>query len=166
LPQYTWHVHHDRLVEILTAPMQERIDFINKSKAERERPLRLRLFKLVKNQSLIASIDEAYKKATAPAYEAYKKARATADEAYEKAMALADEAYEKAMAPADEAYKKAMAPADEAYEKAMAPADEAYKKARATAYEAYEKAINDLHEKECRNCPWNGETIFSGKVRA
>jgi hypothetical protein len=113
--------------------MQERIDFINESKAERERPLRLRLFKLVKNQSLIASIDEAYKKATAPAYEAY-----------EKAMALAYEAYEKAMAPADEAYKKA----------------------RATAYEAYEKAINDLHEKECRNCPWNGETIFSGKVRA
>ena len=67
LPQYAWHVHHDRLVEILTAPMQERIDFINESKAERERPLRLRLFKLVKNQSLIASIDEAYKKATAPA---------------------------------------------------------------------------------------------------
>jgi len=111
LPQYAWHVHHDRLVEILTAPMQERIDFINESKAERERPLRLRLFKLVKNQSLIASIDEAY----------------------EKARATADEAYEKVMAP---------------------------------AYEAYEKAINDLHEKECRNCPWNGETIFSGKVRA
>ena len=100
MPQYTWHEHHDRLVEILTAPMQERIDFINESKAERERPLRLRLFKLVKNQSLIASIDKAYKKATA------------------------------------------------------------------TANEAYEKAINDLHEKECRNCPWNGETIFSGKVRA
>jgi len=133
LPQYAWHVHHDRLVEILTAPMQERIDFINESKAERERPLRLRLFKLVKNQSLIASIDEAYKKATATAYEAY-----------EKAMALAYEAYEKVKAPADEAYEKA----------------------RATAYEAYEKAINDLHEKECRNCPWNGETIFSGKVRA
>ena len=84
--------------------MQERIDFINESKAERERPLRLRLFKLVKNQSLIASIDEAYKKATAPAYEAYEKAMVPADEAYEKAMALADEAYKKAMAPADEAY--------------------------------------------------------------
>ena len=25
----------------------------------------------------------------------------------------------------------------------------------------YSKEINELHEKECPNCPWNGKTIFN-----
>ena len=48
----------------------------------------------------------------------------------------------------------------EAYDKAR----EAYDKAR-KAYEKallkYKKEINKLHEIECPDCPWNGETIFS-----
>ena len=26
-----------------------------------------------------------------------------------------------------------------------------------------EKAVIKLHKKECKNCPWNGETIFSAQ---
>ena len=36
-------------------------------------------------------------------------------------------------------------------------------KARDEALKTYEPQILALHKKECRRCPWNGETIFSKK---
>ena len=68
---------------------------------------------------------------------------------------------------ADEARVKAYEArdkADEAWE-ARVKADEAYE-ARDKAYEAwearekYKSQIEELHNKECPNCPWNGTTIF------
>ena len=61
-----------------------------------------------------------------------------------------------AYAKAGQAYDKAW----QAYNKAW----QAYDKAEQAYGEALKNnmpAITALHEKECPNCPWNGETIFS-----
>jgi hypothetical protein len=55
---------------------------------------------------------------------------------------------------AGEAYNKAW----EAYHKVV----EAYHKAG----EAYQAEIEQLHKKECKNCLWNGKTIFPEKGKA
>ena len=43
-----WHIHHDQLVENLTEPLKNRIDYIKKEKPEDEIELRLKLLKKVK----------------------------------------------------------------------------------------------------------------------
>lgn len=42
-----WHVHHDRLYEPLTEPIEVRREYIQKRKPEAERAIRLRLLKVV-----------------------------------------------------------------------------------------------------------------------
>lgn len=46
--QLYWHIHHDQLVENLTEPLKNRIDYIKKEKSKDEIKLRLKLFKKVK----------------------------------------------------------------------------------------------------------------------
>ena len=43
-----WHIHHDQLVENLTEPLKNRIDYIKKEKPKDEIKLRLKLLKKVK----------------------------------------------------------------------------------------------------------------------
>lgn len=75
------------------------------------------------------------------AWESYDKAR----KAYDKAKEVRDKAWE-ALIKAREACDKAW----EAYNKAV---------------EASKEQIEALHRKECPNCPWNGKTIFTEKVK-
>ena len=137
--KYYWHLHHDILLESLTEPLKNRINFIKKEKPKNEIKLRLKLFRPFKGKLPVktAKALEAYDKAL----EAYYKAR----EVYDKAR----EVYYKAR----ESYYKAR----EAYYKA----GEAYDK----ALEVYDKTLNSvtvkkLHKKEC-GCGWNGKTIFT-----
>ena len=132
--KFYWHIHHDVLVEPLTEPIKNRIEFIKENKPKGEIALRLKLLKPVKGKlpAEVVKAREAYDKA----WEALNKA----GEAYDKA----GEAYDKA----GEALNKAR----EAYDKAR----EAYDKAPIKN----KKAIEKLHAKECPNCPWNGKTIF------
>ena len=57
---YAWHVHHDRLVEPLTEPIETRIAYIKANKPDAERGLRLRLLRVVKDQKAVASAWAAY----------------------------------------------------------------------------------------------------------
>ena len=58
--QFAWHVHHDMLYEELRrgdGGMRGRQDFIRTGKSALERPLRLKLLKLIKDQDAIRKID-------------------------------------------------------------------------------------------------------------
>ena len=49
-PIFYWHVHHEILMEILTDPIKDRINFINNFKPTEEVGIRLRLLKLVRGK--------------------------------------------------------------------------------------------------------------------
>ena len=86
--KYYWHLHHDILLESLTEPLKNRINFIKKEKPKNEIKLRLKLFRPFKGKLPVktAKALEAYDKAL----EAYDKAR----EAYDKAREAYDKAWE------------------------------------------------------------------------
>ena len=92
-----WHVHHDRIVEQLTAPVQERIDYIKKNKPKDEIETRLRLLKPVKDQNAVVAARKAYHEAVAAARKAYDEAMAPARKAYDEAVAPARKAYDEAV---------------------------------------------------------------------
>ena len=81
MAQFYWHVHHDVLVEIPTAPIEERIKSIQEDKPKDEVKLRLRLLKPVhgKLPETFAQAREAYFKAG----ETFIKTRIAYDEAWE-----------------------------------------------------------------------------------
>jgi hypothetical protein len=60
---YAWHVHHQQLFEKLTAPLQERIDFIKNSKPSSEQALRLKLIRPVKDEKALLDADAKLKTA-------------------------------------------------------------------------------------------------------
>ena len=156
---FAWHVHHDALVEELTEPLQNRIDYIKLHKPAHEIPTRLKLIKIA---SGVLPAWEQYKKVQASALEQYEKVKASAWEQYEKVEASAWEQYEKVEASAWEQYEKVKASALEQYEKVKASAWEQYKKVQASALEQYEKIIKKLHKKQCGCTEWNGkEIVFS-----
>ena len=140
--KFYWHIHHDVLLEPLTQPLKNRIKFIKENKPKNEIELRLKLLKPVRGKLP----DEVVKarKVYVKAQEAYYKAQEASDKV-RKAHDKAWETYDKAR----KAYDKAW----ETYDKAREDYDKTLKK--------YSKEINELHEKECPNCPWNGKTIFN-----
>ena len=108
---FAWHVHHDRLVEPLTEPIENRIAFIKANKPRHEQATRLRLLRVVKGE-LPAVYVAAWDKAEA-AWAKAEAARDKADAAWDKAVAArdkADAAWDKAYAenlPAIEALHRA-----------------------------------------------------------
>jgi hypothetical protein len=145
-PTFYWHIHHDRLVEPATEPIENRIAFIKKNKSAEEVETRLRLLKPVKGKLP----------------EAYDEARRAYDEAW-RACAEAGRAYVEAW--------RACAEAGRAYDEAWRAYDEA-RRACAEASRAFDEAgrahaaeIEALHAEECPDCPWDGKTIFPGEAR-
>jgi hypothetical protein len=91
--QFYWHIHHDKLVECATEPIEERIEYIRKYKLPDEIETRLRLLKPVRG-SLPAPFVEAMR-AYDEAWRAYVEARHALNEAwraYEEAGRAYDEA--------------------------------------------------------------------------
>ena len=164
--KFYWHIHHDVLLEPLTEPLKNRIKFIKENKPKDEIELRLKLLKPVRGKlpDEIIKAGRAYDKAGKAyieagrsydkAWEAYVKTWEVYDKAGE-AYVKAREAYDKSW----EAYVKAW----EAYDKAGRAYDKAGKIYDKTL-KKYSKEINELHEKECPNCPWQNGTIFSNKI--
>ena len=140
--KFYWHIHHDILLEPLTEPLKNRIEYIKNNKSKSEIELRLKLLKPVKGKLP----DEVIK-----AGEVYYKAQETSGkvwEAYYKTWKASDKSWE-ASVKAWEVYAKVWETRDEArrtYDKTL---------------KKYSKEINILHKKECPNCPWNGKTIFN-----
>ena len=78
-PKAYWHIHHDRLLEFATEPIENRIKYIRESKPKSEIALRLKLLKPVQGKLP----DDVHK-----ARAAYNKAGADVD----KALAALDKA--------------------------------------------------------------------------
>jgi hypothetical protein len=140
--QACWHSGHAYLLSFLTKKgFRNRVEFIKTNKPKNERKLRLRLFKAAKGRLPVGLVkaEEAVERAYAAwvkAYAAWVKAKAAWDKA-EEAVERAYAAWVKAYA----AWVKAKAAWDKAYALAL-------------------PALEVLHAKECKNCPWDGETIF------
>ena len=143
--KFYWHIHHDILLEPLTEPLKNRIDFIKENKPEDEIELRLKLLKPVKGKLP----DEVIK-----AGEAYYKAQETSGKVWE--------AYYKTWEASVKSWE-ASVKAWEVYAKAWETRDEA-RRAYDKILKKYSKEIDILHKKECPNCPWQNGTIFSNKI--
>jgi len=149
-----WHIHHHRLLEFLTEPIEDRIAYIKAEKPMYEVETRLRWMTPVQGglPTGLVKAGAAYVKAWA----AYDEAQAAYDEAqaaYDEAWAAYDEAlaaYVKTRA----AYVKAWA----AYDEARDACDEA-RDAYLDAYRAALPALELLHAKEHQGCPWDGTML-------
>ncbi len=130
---FFWHVHHGILVEFCHS-YKERASHIYTDKLTDEQELRFRLFKPVKG-SLPQAVVEAGS--------AYDKVW----QAHEKAWQVCDKARQACDIAWQVCYK-----AWQVFDRARQVYDKALKNNM--------PAIIELHEKECPNCPWDGETIF------
>ena len=144
-----WHIHHDVLVEYTTAPIEERIWYIQEHKPPEEVAVRLRLLKPV-----VGELPKAFA-AAAKALVAARKALDAAEKAYRAAVKANPYAAEKALTDAPKSYADAVK-ANRAAVKAFAAAEKALAATRLACADEIEK----LHRNECPDCPWDGKTIF------
>ena len=139
LGKWAWHVHHGHLVERLTeGGLPARRKYIRENKPASEIETRLRLLKPVKDQKAMNRILKAFDEAEVPVWKAYDEVIVPARKVRDEAEASAEKAFDEAVASAQKAYGEVIAP---------------IRKVR-------DEAVDRLHKKECKNCPWNGETIF------
>ena len=148
MAQFYWHIHHTRLLETLTEPIENRTAYIKANKPTEEIPTRLRLMKPVRGKlpDTLTKAAVAYSKV----WVTHRKARVTRDKTW-VALNKAWVAYDKAWA----AYAKAQAAFYRA-RVALNKAGVAINKTEAT----YQPEIEALHLLECPDCPWDGATIF------
>jgi ArsR family metal-binding transcriptional regulator len=140
---WVWHCQHNVLLEPLTEPLEEIIDYIKKNKPKEEIDLRLKLLKEVKGELPLELIK---------AGKEYDKAWKKYDEAWEEhheAEKKRNEAWDKRL----EAWKKR----DEAWRKL----DEAWETYDYTLRK-YLPQLKTLHQKEC-GCGYDFKrnTIFT-----
>ncbi len=151
---FYWHVHHDILAEFCW-DYEGRKKYIEGNKLAVQRETRLRLFKPVNGK-----LPDALEEAGSICEEALSK--------YEEALSKYEEAWKKS----EEVWKKSDGSRSK-YEEAWKKVEEAlskYEEARSIDVKALnqfkealiksEDEIWLLHEKECKNCPWDGYTIF------
>jgi len=147
---FVLHCHHNSLLEVLTEPAENRINYILCDKPEVEQALRLRLFRPVSPEHTGPELDKAYAEWD-KAYAELDKARAEWDKAC-KAYAewgKAGAEWDKARAELD----KARAEWDKAYAE-WGKARAEWDKARAE----WDKAGH--HAAICPGCPW-----LTGRIR-
>ena len=155
-PGFCWHVHHRLLLE-KCYDYDGRAEYIRTDKSSHEQELRLRLFQPVSGQ-LPQEVVEAGK-VYGEAEKVLNEAGKACDEAWKKVSGGALKAYD--YIEAREAYFETWT----AYLETVPPHGEALK--------AFEKAlfnhkdeVEALHTEECRDCPWDGKTIFSAALAA
>lgn len=131
-----WHLHHDRLCEVLIEPKSARTEFIELNKPANEIRIRLERFQPVQGV-LPTEVIQAAK-------------------AYGQAWKVCREAY-RAYGEAGNRYSDW-----KIYDEAC----RACAKFRRACDESVERnlpAIERLHAAECLNCPWDGQTLFPAK---
>lgn len=128
-----WHVHHNRLIECCY-DFTERVNAIKVNKPANEVEARLRLFKFIKGKLPAAVSDTA------------------------KVFAKADIVYRKASNGYWDGPAKSMKEADKTLRRASDVWDSANANLKAAINDNM-PAIEELHRKECCNCPWNGKEI-------
>jgi hypothetical protein len=144
---FFWHVHHDTLLE-WSDYINRRIEYIKTRKPANEVETRLRLLQPVKGElpEEVIGTWNVCKRAKG-AYEKVCDAYYKTCDAYNKTCNAQLKTYD--------AYNKTYYVYNKTYD--------VYKK----AWDAYSKAIIKhlpeielLHKQECKNCPWDGHTIF------
>ena len=152
---WCWHIHHDLLLEPLSEPFENRVEYIKLNKSPDEIPMRLRLFKPVNGTIFIPSyIAEANEK-LAEVNAEYKEVDDKFLKAYSKL--ITDRSYSEWVNRYTEwriLYMK-------------------WYNVYVKRYGVYEKwqaspewsEIADLHEQECPNCPWDGKSILSQQIQ-
>ena len=103
--KFYWHLHHDKLVESLTKPIKNRIQYIKKNKPKKEIKLRLKLLKPVRGKlpQELGKVWQKYDKARRKRDDARKK-HDEAEKKYNEAEEKHYEAWEK-YNEAEEKYK-------------------------------------------------------------
>jgi len=134
-----WHVHHDKLCERLTEPIESRIECIRDNKPKNEIDTRLRLLKVVKDQ---ARAERALKKYNAIASKPRSDYNAIASKAWSEYNAIRSKAQSK-------------------YNAIESKARYEYDAIESKAWS--DSGLDALHKKECKKCPWDGKTIFPKK---
>lgn len=136
--KWCFHVHHDKPVERLIEPLEKRIAYIKEVKPKKEQATRLRLIHIVKDQD---GINKAYK-------------------VREAEMEKPNETYRRALDKLDKAWEVGEIKSNEFYYMERKKVDETCERERKKVDEAFESAILPIHAKECKDCPWDGKTIF------
>jgi hypothetical protein len=179
-----WHCHHEKFVEFLIEPAENRIAYILSSKPQHEQALRLHLFRPFNIKLLSKGLQKAdadRRKAVADRWKIeadWQKAvidqrkadadRQKADADRRKAVAdwqKADADWRKADADCEKVgadWQKADADLQKAVadlQKAVADRQKADADCEKTGADL-QKSFEKVHIKTCKNCPWNGETIF------
>ena len=170
--RYAAHVHHDKPVEELTEPVEERIAYTLAHKPEEEQALRLHCLRPAtlrqwrRYDAAVRAARETYKAAERAARETYDAAVRPAWETYEAAERPARETYDAAVRPAWETYEAAERPAWETYEAAVRPAWETYEAAVQPAREVYDAVERAAHDAMCAvaECPWDGSIFPAAKA--
>ena len=134
MTKWHWHVHHNRLCEPLTAPIEERIAYIKVHKPIEEQAVRLRLLKPV-----VGEIPAALDKAWSTYYEVWERQQAIISTG-----ATWNHLDEATWNSVDEAWDSV----DEAWD--------SFNEVQG----AHQAALEALHKQECPGCPWNGMAIF------
>ena len=153
--KFCWHVHHKRLLEPLTEPLEDRIAYIKKAKPPEEQETRLRLLRLVVGKLPVAIYE------VGRAFVEAHQVRREANRVYEEA----DQIYRKAIQVYEEASREE-ASREEAlrvYREAFRVYKEAERVDEEVSYAlivSHRVEVEALHKKECPNCPWDGDSIF------
>src|SRR6185295_9413403 len=137
--QWYWHVHHEELAEVLTDPIEDRIEWITTGKPAHERETRLRLMTPIRGTVPAALV---------AAWEAYFAANAAADAAWQHVFTTY---------PYPEHYFETKEYA--AYRTLQNAAHDAHDAAW-DALNAAQSELEALHKTEHPDCPWDGNTIF------
>ena len=164
---FYWHVHHSVLVEELTEPIKNRIEYIKHHKPKHEIETRLRLmrpatgikpawaeYEKIRQQALAE-----YEKIQQPAWAEYRKIQQPALAEYEKIEQQALAEYMKIQQQAWAEYEKIEQPALAEYEKIRQQAWAEYRKIEQQALAEYRKIIEKLHKEQCGCKEWNGQEI-------
>lgn len=147
--KFYWHIHHRRLLEPATEPIENRIEYIKCNKPPDEQELRLRLLKPVRStlppDVVAAGIACAQAEITSRhANDVFNQAR-----------------YTRGISDSKEAEKR--------YTETLIDNNEkwyVFTQARDTLEKAIEDnltTIESLHAMECPDCPWDEDTIFPHK---
>jgi hypothetical protein len=154
-PIYGWNIHHDVLVEPLSYPIEDRIQFILTHKDEAEQVIRLKNMRPVSLESL---------KVVISAEKLLDESIACAWNLYEESIACAWNLYEESIASAWKLYDKSIASAKNLLDESIASAWKLYKESTASARKLYYESTAPAHLADVPNHTWNGENIFSMEV--
>jgi hypothetical protein len=151
---FYWHVHHDVLVEELTEPIENRIEYIKKHKPKHEIETRLRL---LKPASYVQPAWEKYEKIKK---QAWMKFRKTVEPARTECEIIIKQVLKECERMKKEECEIIIKQALDECARIEGDARTEYDRIEKQARIEYEKTIEKIHKEECGCTEWNGKEII------